>query len=96
MQVNSMQFRPVVGLFNNQKVLKCNMNQPYFSNITIRQCQITPFRTCSPLVLLHLVLFLRYNSPPRQFRIQTLKLAFAMHLSRYSRINIWFIIVKSI
>ena len=54
---NSVQFRRTVALFNNQKVLKCNMNQLFFSDTTNRQCHITTFRTCSPLVLLYLVLF---------------------------------------
>ena len=60
MPVNSAQFRRTVGLFKNQKLLKCNMNQSFLSYITMRQCHIATFRTCSPLVLLHLVLFLRY------------------------------------
>ena len=51
----------------------------------MRQCHITTFRTFSPLVVLHLVLFLRFIFPPQQFRIQILvfaiyKLAFAIRL----------------
>ena len=36
--------------------------------------------TCSPLILLHMVLFLRFIFPSRQFRNQILKLAFAVRL----------------
>ena len=61
--------------------------------MTKRQCHITTFRTCSPLVLLHLVLFLRFISPPRQLRIKILKLAFAIRFSFiyifYGSIHIW-------
>ena len=60
----------------------------------MRQCHIMTFRTCSPLVLLHLVSYLRFISRPRQFRIQILKLAFAFRFSFictfYSSIHIWF------
>ena len=70
------------------------MSQPFFSDITMRQCHIMTFRTCSPLVLLHLVSYLRFISRPRQFRIQILKLAFAFRFSFictfYSSIHIWF------
>ena len=93
MSVNSVQFRPSVGLFNNQKFRKGNMNQSLLSDITMRQCHIATFRTCFPLVLLHLVLFLRLIFPPRQFRIQILKLAFAIRLlficMFYGSIHIW-------
>ena len=41
----STQFRRTVGFFINQKFLKCNMSQPFFSAITMRQCHITTFRT---------------------------------------------------
>ena len=87
MPVNSAQFRRTVVLFNNQKFLKCNMNHPFLSDTTMRQSHITTFRTCSSLVLLHLILFLRSifalrkTFLPRQFRIQILKLAFAIRLS---------------
>ena len=88
-----MQFRRAVELFNNQKLSKCNMNQSIFSDITIRQCHITTFRTCSPLVLLHLVLLLRFIFHLRQFRIQILKSAFANRLLFicifYGSIHIW-------
>ena len=30
MPVNSVPYRRTVGLFNNQKLLKCNMNQSFF------------------------------------------------------------------
>ena len=60
MPVSSLQFRRTVGLFNNQKFLKRNMNQPFLFDITMCQCHITTFRTCSPLVLLILVLFLPF------------------------------------
>ena len=57
------------------------------------QCHVATFRTCSPLVLLHLVLFLRFISPPQQFRIQFLKLAFPMRFLFicfcYASIHIW-------
>ena len=93
MPVNSVQFRRTVGLFNNSKFLKCNMNQPFLSDITLRHCHITTFRTCSPLVLLHLVLFLRFIFRPRPSRIQILKLAFAIRLLFicifYGSIHIW-------
>ena len=81
MPVNSVQLRRTVGLFNKPKFLKCNMNQLFFSDITMRQCHITTYRTCSPLVLLHLVLFLRFIFRSRQSRIQILKLVIAMRLS---------------
>ena len=88
-----MQFRRTAGLFNNPKFLKCNMNQPFLSDITMRQCHITTFRTCYPLVLLHLVLFLRLFFRPRQSRIQILKLEFAIRLFFicifYGSIHIW-------
>ena len=56
------------------------MNQPFLSGITMRKCHITTFPTCSPLVLLHLVLYLRFIFCPRQSRNQILKLAFAIRL----------------
>ena len=82
-----MQFRRTLVLFNNQKFLKCNMNHPFLSDTTMRWSHITAFRTCSSLVLLHLVLFLLSIFPPRktflprQFSMQILKLAFAIRLS---------------
>ena len=63
------------------------MNQSCFSNVTMRQCHITTFRTCFPLVMFHVVLFLRFISPPREYRIQILKLAF---LIRYLFICIFY------
>ena len=66
--------------FQNPKFLKCNMNQSFFSDIKMCQCHITTSCTCSPLVLLHLVLFLRFIFRPRQSRIQILTLAFAIRL----------------
>ena len=99
MLVNSVQFPRTVGLFNNQKVLKCNMNQLFFSDITMRQCHITLFCIFSSLVLLHLVLFLRFIFLPQQLRIQILvfaiyKLAFAIRLLFicifYGSIYFWF------
>ena len=60
MPVSFLQFRRTVGLFNNLKFLKCNMNQPFLFDITMCQCHITTLRTCSPLVLLLLVLFLPF------------------------------------
>ena len=91
MLVNSAQFWRTVGLFNNQKFLKCDMNQPFFSNVTVHQCHIMTFCTCSPSVLLPLILFLR--SPPKQIKIQILNLAFAIRFSFicifYSSIHIW-------
>ena len=93
MPVNSVQLRRTVGLFNNQKFLSCKMSQPFFSDITMRQCHIMNFCICSPLVLLHLVLFLRFISSPRQFRIQILTLAFAIRFSFVcifcGSINVW-------
>ena len=69
------------------------MNQPFLSDITMRHCHITTFRTCSPLILLHLVLFLRFIFPPWQSRIQIPKLAFAIRLLFicifYGSIHIW-------
>ena len=51
------------------------------------------FRTCSPLLLLHLVLFLRFIFCLRQSRIQILRLAFAIRLLFicifYGIIHIW-------
>ena len=76
MSVNSAQFQRGVGIFNNG--LTCNMSQKNFSDITMRQCHITTFCIFSPLVLLHQVLFLRIISPPRQFRIKILKVAFTI------------------
>ena len=85
--------KKTVRLFNNQQFLKHNMNQPFLSDITICQCHMTTFRTCSPLVLLYMVLFLCFIFPPQQFRIQILKLAFAISLSLicifYCSIHIW-------
>ena len=82
-----------MGLFNNPKFLKCNMNQPFLSDITMCQCHIKTFRTCSPLLLLHVVLFLCFFFRPRQSRIQILKLAFAIRLLFicifYGSIHIW-------
>ena len=73
------------------------MNQPSFSDITMRQCDMTTFRTCSYLVLLHLVLFLRFIFPLPQFRIQSLNLAFAITFLFmcifYGSIHICFILV---
>ena len=90
MPVNSVQFRRTVALFSNPKVWKCNVNQPFFSDITMYQCHIT---TISPLVLLHMVLFFRFTFPPGQFRNQILKLAFAIRLVFicifYGSIDIW-------
>ena len=69
------------------------MNQPFLSGITLRHCHITTFRTCSPLVLLYLVLFLRFISRLQPSRIQILKLAFAIRLLFicifYGSIHIW-------
>ena len=66
-------------------------SQPFLSNIAMRQCHRTTFRTCSPLILLYLVLFLRFIFRPRQFRI--LKLAFAIRILFicifYGSILIW-------
>ena len=88
-----MQFRRTVGLFNNQNFLKCNMNQPFLSDITMHQCHITTFCACSPLILLHMVLFFVFIFPPRQLRNQILKLAFAIRFLFicifYSSIHIW-------
>ena len=81
MPVNSVQFRRTVGLANNQKVFTCNMNQTFLSDITMHHCHLTTVCPCSPLVLLHMVLFFRFIFPPRQFRNQILKLAFAIRLS---------------
>ena len=93
MPVNSVLFRRTVGFFNNPKFLKYNMNQPFLSDITMRQCHITTFHTCSPLVLFHLVLFLRFIFRPRQSGIQILNLAFAIRLLFicifYGSIHIW-------
>ena len=93
MPVNSVQFRRTVGLFNNQKFLKCNMNQPFLSDITMHQYHIMTFCTCSPLVLLHIVLFFRFIFPPRQLKNQILKLPFAIRLLFicifYGSIHIW-------
>ena len=58
--------------------LTCNMNKPFFSDNTMRQCNITTLCTCSLLVLLPLVLLLQFISPRRQFRIQILKVEFAI------------------
>ena len=84
MPVNSVQFRRTVGLFNNQNAL--------FSTITMHQYHIMTFCTCYHLVLLHLVSF-RFTSPLRQFRTQTLPLAFAIKFSFicifHDKINIW-------
>ena len=78
MRVQSVQFRRTVGLFNNQKFLKHNMNQSFSSDITMRQYHTTTLRTFRlfTLVMFLLALVLRFISPPRQFRIQILKLAF--------------------
>ena len=93
MLVNSVQLRRRMGLFSNQKSLKCNMNLPFLSDITMRQCHITTFRTCFPLVLLHVVSFLHFIFRPHKFRIQILKLAFAIRLLFicvfYCSIHIW-------
>ena len=91
--VNSVQFRRTVGLFNNQKFLKCNMNQPFFSGMTVCQYHIATFCTCCSLVLLHLVFFLRFISPPPRFRIQIVKLVFAIRFLFicifYGSVHIW-------
>ena len=54
----------------------------------MRQCYITTFRACSRLVLLR-----RFIYPPRQFKIQILKLVFAIRLLFiyifYGSIHIW-------
>ena len=93
--VNSVQFWWTVGLFNNPKFLKCNMEQPFLSDITMHQCYITTSCTCSSLALLHLLLFLCFTFPSQQFRIQILKLAFAIrHLFIcifYGSIHIWWL-----
>ena len=69
------------------------MNQQFLSNITMRKCHITTFRACSPLVLLHLLLYLRFIFSPRQSRNQILKLPFAVRLlsicNFYGSIHIW-------
>ena len=57
MTVNFAEFRQTVGFFNNQKFLKCDMSQPFFFDITMHQCHLTTFRTCSTLILLNPVLF---------------------------------------
>ena len=75
-----MQFWWTMGLFNTQKFLKCNMNQSLLSDITMCQCHIATFYTCSSLVLLHLVLFLCFTFLSWQLRIQILKLALAVRL----------------
>ena len=57
----------------------------------MRQCNITTLCTCSLLVLLPLVLLLRFISPPRQLRIQILKVEFAISFTYifYGSIRIW-------
>ena len=59
----------------------------------MRQCHITTFCTCSPLLLLYVVLFLQFIYPPRHRRIQILWLAFTNRFSFicifYSNIHIW-------
>ena len=93
MPVNSVQFRRTVGLVNNQKVFTCNINQPFLSDITMHHCHLTTVCPCSPLVLLHMVLFFCFIFPPLQFRNQILKLAFAIRPSFififYGSIHIW-------
>ena len=88
-----MQFQRTVRFFINQKLLKCNMNQPFISDITMHQCHLMTFCTCSPLVLLHMVLYFRFIFPPRQLRNQILKLAFAIRFLFicifYGSIHIW-------
>ena len=71
--------------------LTCNMNKPFFSDNTMRQCNITTLCTCSLLVLLPLVLLLQFISPQRQFRIQILKVEFAISSTYifYGSIHIW-------
>ena len=71
--------------------LTCNMNKPFFSDNTMRQCNITTLCTCSLLVLLPLVLLLQFISPRRQFRIQILKVEFAISSTYifYGSIHIW-------
>ena len=61
------------------------MSHPFLSDITMRLCHIRTFSTYSLLVLFHLVLLVRFISPPRQFRIKNLKLALA--------IKFWFICI---
>ena len=70
-------------------MLKCNMSQRFSSDITMRQCHVTSFRTWPCLALLHLVVFLKFTSPPRQFRILILKLAFAIKFSFMYLLHIW-------
>ena len=47
----------------------------------MRQCHITNSCACSPLVLLHLVLFLQFVSPLWQFRIKIQKFALLIRFS---------------
>ena len=47
----------------------------------MRQRHITNSCACSPLVLLHLVLFLQFVSPPWQFRINIKKFALLIRFS---------------
>ena len=84
MPVSSAQFWRTAGLFNNQTFLTCNMNQPFFSDIIMRQCNTTTFSIFSFSLSLHLVLLVRLISPPRQLKIQILKLAF----------TIWFLFIR--
>ena len=69
------------------------MSQPFFSDITMHQCNMTTFCISSFLFRLHLVLLVRFISPPRQLIIQILKLAFAIWFSFicifYGSIHIW-------
>ena len=97
--VNSVQFRRTVRLFNNQTFLKCNMNQSFFSDITICQCCITNFHTCFPIVLLYLLSFLCFVIPPQQLRIQIIDLAFVIRfpfIHFYGSIIFGYILVKLI
>ena len=59
-----------------QKYFTSSMSQLFLSGITMCQRHIITFCTCSPLVLLRLVIFLQLISAPRLFRIQILKLEF--------------------
>ena len=47
----------------------------------MQQCHIANSYTCSPLVLLRLVLFLQFLSPPWQFRIKIQKFALLIRFS---------------
>ena len=81
--VNSTQFRRTVRLCNSQKISIFNMNQPFFSDIKMCQCHITTFRTCSPLVLLYLILFLRFFFSSMTIQNPYSKVAFAIRWYTY-------------